>query len=471
MQREIDIGNRPFLISCSRDLRICDNNIESDPKRCSECIAVQRRAVRLFEKEAVTVIPLSKYIKRSSSDLPEELRLESLDDLKKLKYDNFDVGYSIGASLANYLDELTFDECKSKVYLFYSAGIAFYLATLDIIHDFDIDYGYVFNGRFCLSRAFFRAFEKRKLPVFTHDRGSAVHKFSINRNVLPHDIGAYTKRVEKFWAENADTDFKNEKAREYFTKRRFGKETDYISFTSKQVASKLPENFLFFDKRIVIFNSSTFEYDYIGPQYGYKYYTSQADGIRQICESLADDPNIGIFLREHPNLQGRINRQREEVRRFQFGNFFVVPAESDISSYDMLLGASAVVTFTSTMGIEATYWGKPSVLCSNAIYQELNIAYQPASHDDLIKLLKSDLSPIDKLDSIKYGYYHGCSGTDYRYYEPRTLFKGTFRGKDLYQSALSQFYKKAKRALKSIVKSFLTATNMRKRQPHPVTFK
>jgi hypothetical protein len=453
MQKEIDRGNKVFMLDCKRDLSICDNNLESKPERCTECIAVRRRALRLFK--SVKIVPLKDYFEQRELIPQSSERLESVEDLNRLRFEDFDVGYSIGASLAQYLDELPFQDCKSMVLSFYSVAVGFYLAVDQAIIAHHIDYGYVFNGRFSLSRAFFRAFQKHNLPVYTHDRGSSYKKYTIYDNVLPHDIDDYAKRVNSFWEDGRDSRLKESRSAEYFQNRLRGKETEFTSFTAQQTAKKLPENYLAFKKRIAIFNSSTFEYDYIGPEYGYKFYKSQSDGIRRICEAFSGDSTVGIFLREHPNLQGRKSKQRKEVREIQHSNFFVIPAESDISSYDMLLRADVVVTFTSTVGIEATFWGIPSVLCSNAIYQKLHIAYQPESHLELIEMLRSNLQPINRSDALKYGYYHGYSGIEYKYYEPTSLFGGTFKGKNIYVSTIDHASEMAVAAGKRVLKRLL----------------
>lgn len=326
MQREIDKGNHVFMLDCNRDLSICDNNMESEPKRCTECIGIRRRAIKLFK--AVTIVLLKHYLAPSDAQFLPSAKIDSIEELKNLRYEEFDVGYSIGASLATYLDELPFEDCKSKVMSFYSVAVRFYLAVRNVISEYQIDYGYVFNGRFSLSRAFFRAFEKHDLPIFTHDRGSSYKKYIVYHNALPHDIDDYSKRIRAFWQDGTAVSYKEAKAYEFFQNRLDGKETDFIAFTAKQKAKMLPTNYYLFRKRIAIFNTSTFEYDYIGAEYGYKYYKSQSDGIARICEAFSEDPSVGIFLREHPNLQGRKSRQRKEVREIKSSNFFIIPLKA-----------------------------------------------------------------------------------------------------------------------------------------------
>jgi len=60
-----------------------------------------------------------------------------------------------------------------------------------------------------------------------------------------------------------------------------------------------------------------------------------------------------------------------------------------VDSYDIVSAADVVLTFGSTIGIEAAYYGKPSILLGRAVYEDLGSCYVPSSHDELMKLLSS----------------------------------------------------------------------------------
>lgn len=432
MKKEVISGNKVFFLFCNRSFSICDNNKLSDPQKCTECIRTRKQALRLFKPKDVTVINIPEKIPLKESDNLPAGTVHTVDDLKALSFENYDIGYSIASSLDMDLNELSFEKCIRKIHDFYLNSRFFYRLVNDCINKYQIDFGYILNGRFSFSRAFFQAFIKNNLDVFTHERGSSYKKYAFYKNILPHNIIGYTKRLNEFWERETDFNKKVKIADKFFTDRRFGKETDFISYTNKQIQAKLPDNINHFDKKIVIFNSSSFEYDYISSEYTYKFYKSQLDGIIEICNSMANNGQTGIFLREHPNLKNMNNRQRIDVKLINTPNFFLIPAESDISSYDLLLAADIVITFNSTMGIEATYWGVPSILCSNSIYQYFKIAYRPESHNELVNLLNTEIKPMDKIDALKYGYYHGTFGIDYEFYQPHDLFSGTFLNKDLH---------------------------------------
>ena len=41
------------------------------------------------------------------------------------------------------------------------------------------------------------------------------------------------------------------------------------------------------------------------------------------------------------------------------------------------------------MGVEAAYWGKPSVLLGRCVYEKLGCVYTPKNHEQVVKLIKN----------------------------------------------------------------------------------
>jgi hypothetical protein len=456
MMHEVNLGNRINIIFCKRDLKICNNNLNGDKKKCDHCMQIRRKALKIIHKN-IKIISLKKYLPDSNKYSDKINAVDSVKSLTNLYYDSFDIGFSIASSLAHDIDTTDFVFLKNRFILFYFEAVKFYEAVKQITFDFNIDYGYIFNGRFALSRAFFRALEANAIPVSTHERGATFKKYCLIENAFPHNIERYTERVNALWESEENFSLKKSIADAFFKDKLDGQETDWFSFTSAQIKNKLPEEINSYKKIVTIFNSSSFEYDYVSTEYTYKFYSSQNDGINQIVKSLENEPNIGVFLREHPNQKNQENFQRKETRAIKANNFYLIPAESEISSYNLLLHSNIVITFNSTMGIEATYWGIPSILCSNAIYEKFNIAYQPASHAEVINLVLSDLKPIKSLDVLKIGYYSSMHGLDFKYYRPRGLFSGFFLGKDLHSAhPIVIFFRKLKGKIKKLCKNIYT---------------
>jgi hypothetical protein len=58
------------------------------------------------------------------------------------------------------------------------------------------------------------------------------------------------------------------------------------------------------------------------------------------------------------------------------------------------------------VGLEATYWGKPSILCGRAVWERLRIAYQAERVDDVKRLLSTVPLPLSRGDSVAAGSYY-----------------------------------------------------------------
>ncbi len=85
--------------------------------------------------------------------------------------------------------------------------------------------------------------------------------------------------------------------------------------------------------------------------------------------------------------------------------------------------------FGSTVGVEACYWGKPSILVGRSFYESINCCHVPSTRDELIAMMHTELAPKDKAAAIKYGYWEMRKGTEFEYFKPDGLFSGTFLNK------------------------------------------
>jgi hypothetical protein len=72
----------------------------------------------------------------------------------------------------------------------------------------------------------------------------------------------------------------------------------------------------------------------------------------------------------------------------QFSNLCVIWPEENIDSYCLIDNCEKTITFGSSTGLEATYWGKPSILADYSLFEAFDYAYRPDSHEDLLTLLR-----------------------------------------------------------------------------------
>ena len=91
-----------------------------------------------------------------------------------------------------------------------------------------------------------------------------------------------------------------------------------------------------------------------------------------------------------------------------------------------------VVSFGSSVGIEAVYWDRPSILLGPCFYQNLGGTYRPSSHVEAIGLIASNLEACEKTGALMYGHWFQTRGEKYSFYRAEGLFEGKFKGQQVY---------------------------------------
>ena len=133
----------------------------------------------------------------------------------------------------------------------------------------------------------------------------------------------------------------------------------------------------------------------------------------------------------HPNLQGVTYKYHTEL--YNLDNIQVIRANEKINSYELIKKADLVITFGSSIGIEACYLKKPVIALGGSFFYHLDYAYKPRTIKELRQLLKSRemLSPKPQIEALKYGLYMK-NFNRYTYpaiYEPKSDKLDRFIGK------------------------------------------
>jgi len=203
---------------------------------------------------------------------------------------------------------------------------------------------------------------------------------------------------------------------------------NWPSFVKDQLKNKLPEGFDRAKRNIVIYNSS--EHESIGVEgFEYPFFKYQNEAIQHILKYFENNKEFHFYLRVHPMLGNFPNPQWDEIQKFDYGNLTTIGPGESIDSYCLLDACEKVITFRSTIGVEASFWGKPSILIGQSFYSQLDCAYQPQSIDELFQLIKTTISPKFQLGALKYGYWEAVHGYAFKYFQPVGFFGGEFMGK------------------------------------------
>lgn len=101
-------------------------------------------------------------------------------------------------------------------------------------------------------------------------------------------------------------------------------------------------------------------------------------------------PEWNVVVRFHPNQGGIPARMlKDKISLLEQNGIHVFAPKSDISSYDLLSTAGIIVTFGSTIAIEALYQGKKVVQVDKYLYSDLHILSQANSYPELLGFLNN----------------------------------------------------------------------------------
>lgn len=432
MQKHLDAGDEVIQLVCNRSFGICDSNLDHSMNKCLVCISRRECGTSLL-KGNIQVKDLLSYADSQATRDAGQVRVDfdSLLSLQEYYIENYPIGYAVGSTLVSILRDSTLNisENKLKISNFIKYAFLSYRAAQVFLQDEKPDRVYIFNGRLPVPRAMLSACREKGIDCYVHERGYNYKHYELFENNLPQDLIFIQQLIEKTWAKGKEPE-RSQIGSEFFNARRKGREQGWFSFVLGQKDGMLPAEWDPQKHNIVIFNSSEDEFMSCTDDWKNKLYMSQYDAIRRISRDLSRNPDLRIYLRCHPNLKGASEAEKRELESMRTEPLFYIGPESEISTYALLDHADVVLTFNSTVGIEATFWGKPSVLAGPSLYDRLGSNYLPSSHEEVLNLLRRrDLPPMPREGAIKYGYYFNSFGIPFSYFEPENLVEGKFRGK------------------------------------------
>ena len=403
---------------------------------CNFCISRQSKGFNLLKGD-IRKYPLINKKQIVLSHNFECSYLQSPNNLKNLYYDDdYDIGWSLLSSFVSFTRNPYIDlfEYKNEIQNLYSDSIKVYETAKEALISNNYDRIYVFNGRFSYTRGLLRLGQKYNVPTFIHERGSVPQKYGIFLNTYPHDISNYFKIVNKHW-DKSNKIKRVIEGKNFFRNKIDGFTGSWKSYTSNFELDKLPEGFDTGLFNIVIFTSSDDEYISIDKTWDNPYFNNQLEGLEFLCEEFDKLGQINqiLYIRLHPN-----SKEMDEnyIKRLslltKYKNVNIIFSDSSVNSYSLLFNADKVITFGSTMTIEANFWGKPVVLLGNSLYSPFASSVKPEGINDVVEVcFKSKLTKTNRKDAIKIGYYLGTYGEYYKYYKAKDYLNGYFKGINL----------------------------------------
>ena len=427
-QRHYDQGDSVDYISCMGELANCDFNRTHDDTACADCVGRRKHGLSLLSQPTC----LTSF--QNPATVSETPTFETVEQLKQHRVDDFDIGYAVLSSLISFCrdpepDLATHSELINR---FYQSALAAYKSTLQYIERKSPDRIYVFNGRFAAMRAVFRACQTKQVDCYLHERGCDQFHFELFANQLPHNIEGIHAAIESGW-NSADPTKREKIGASWFHDRVNRVERNWQSFVKGQQIGKLPEDWNPNCHNVAIFCTSDDEFVAIGDSWQNKLYKNQLSAIQKIIDSFNGDDSIRLYVRMHPNLANTENATKQQMLNLKSPNLTVIGPSDPCDTYQLMRAANVVVSFGSSVGIEAVFWNKPSVLLGPSMYQHLPGTIQPKTHEGAVcQIAARDLPPADRTGAIRYGHWFQTHGIKFDYFEPENLFHGKFKGQVVY---------------------------------------
>lgn len=433
-------GNKIHIIICNGFFDVCVTNSSGDSAVCRSCISQTHKFVNKFSNNFY-IHNIKDY--SDNSIKYKKFNYNSVSDIKKIEYRGAKIGF---ASLSTYISETrNLNPLVDDKFKFYFDDLLLQSCVLtnainNAIDDIKPDLVCLFNGRFFDSRPIFDVARQKNIDTTSYDASGDANKIyvmQIFHNVTPHNIENNTFYINHYWDDPVvKIEDKIDIARDFFQKKRDHIFTSDVVYTKRQQNGILPANFDEKMRNIVIFNSSEDEYVAVGDEYDkLALFESQLEGLKYIFETYKNNKEIHFYLRIHPNLTGIKYKYHTDLYLFQkkYNNVTVIGADDKISSYSLLDVAEKVIVFGSTIGVEASYWGKAVILMSGAPYYYLDICYKPKTLLELVAMIEQKLEPKEKIDALKFAYYsmYKDPNKTFRYIDFTTHFINLF-GRKIY---------------------------------------
>lgn len=408
-------GDNVTVIQCDESMGMCPWNSFASRRCCKYCYMVSKKAYNRYCTKGYEYIKLSALITEEDKLKSEnyDLYFNSIADLKNILYDNVEIGYgafsSYATSTQNVMPAIS-NEFKAYIQTLMRMEIRVYEALKRFIELRKFELIIFHNGRFAMYRPFFglaRNIHINYIATEHFDSNGVTYKNDFINDV-PHSVEANMQKARDLWNKTPEKE-REEKGRNFYEWRKNGvpSGTDKKVYVSNQERGKLPEGWDDSIENIAIFNSSEDEQCAIDKKIdSQNLFENQYVALTKIFEHYKNDKTKHFYLRIHPRLKIVPYKSHTALYYLKYDNVTIFAPESPMSSYTLMEHCDKTIVFNSTMGLEASYWGKPVIALVRDFASEFNLAYFPETEEKLWELLDSrTLRTLNNENALVMGNY------------------------------------------------------------------
>jgi hypothetical protein len=394
------------------------------------------------------------------------LWLNSLDDscnLTEVLFDQLPIGKWVESSVHSHVLEDEIDHGSAytrtayKQYLY--GGAITIRGSQRLFKEWQPDALFTMGGRFFSHRVVLEIAKIHGTRVFAWERGFTEETFGIWEDCNCHS-GKPFSNLYNLTRNSALTETQYQQVSEIFEKRRSGKATNWYSFVQesdgfKSLAQKLNQRGYKKGSTIItFFTSSGFE---MTSELEYWGVCSQYQVIKEAIEFYSSLPNCTFVIRIHPN--ARWNQARDINKIFEEcgspRNVLVINDIEGINSYELLALTDKVITFCSTIALEACAISKPVLVSGYGYYHGYDFTLSITDNKPIKQffedLLSFEMTKAQYYDSLKFSYHYFFS---FSFAVPEVKFHGLHDMLPNYSSD-QQLFTDTSKPLKLLAKSIL----------------
>ena len=160
----------------------------------------------------------------------------------------------------------------------------------------------------------------------------------------------------------------------------------------------------------------------------------QVELVQYLQKYFDEKGHNNLVVRLHPNLTTKSEAERKRWSSIKDSpHSRVIESNEKISSYEILDQAIGVISFGSTIGLEAAFHRKPSAILADCWYDEIGVADKLHSIEDLIhwiEITSQSISPNEITNrherSLVRGLWLECAGNNFESTQLKELSWGSW---------------------------------------------
>ncbi len=379
--------------------------------------------------------------------------LSSIGDFSKLNLDDINPGpalanefVTLSKSRHTRVDE-NFDLLEEMLISY----LKVYSATQKWLQENSITKMYLFNGRFLHERAAWDAGKSMNIQTMVFE--------TTRDNLHIRELGFHNRvnnqrLIREHWESSPlALDLKREISDQWFINMRTG--ANPFTTNSSNSISISGSYFVYFsnsDDEAVGF------WDQWNQNLG-----SQIDCVKRLISHFEKIGNSILVIRLHPNLASKPHTDQAEWMDLKDSKFvkIILPLEK-VSSYSLIESSSGVITFGSTIGIEAAYMSKPVMVLADCKFDELGFAFKPRNWNEVFGWFAKKFTPLE-LDINRdlartFGFFVLTGGQQFMFSKLREVGWGrwkveSFLNFDFAENFLMKTFRKILLKLKLFIKA------------------